>query len=344
MSSRASTPPMNDDDDDLRGMLDAMAQSSPIAPDRDSAPKCTHGTMVGDDDGETSDNNQGSGTAPPLALANQNIVAAARNYGQRKRLRGEQLTELDVFLNDPALLRDAKLLANVFAVGNQVNQIVSSQPAFEVSSDLETNIAKYAPAVLLSSKINLYKGDGPTDILLAILKKYRFDIPPGLEHNQADWAKVISAVQDALTQKRSKIKKAINCSLKLHKGDTLYAPDSQHQNIYELTQALVKGAQCSVNVVLCARVALMRSVYLKHPGPKFWDKIDERLDKIRKEAKCDAKKITKAFRHILTVDQNTHGTTDYVLDEKAVDEFQQTVDDVIDVGVVDAATTAHGDA
>lgn len=99
MSSRASTPPMNDDDDDLRGMLDAMAQSSPIAPDRDSAPKRTHGTMVGDDDGETSDNNQGSGTAPPLALANQNIVAAARNYGQRKRLRGEQLTELDVFLN-----------------------------------------------------------------------------------------------------------------------------------------------------------------------------------------------------------------------------------------------------
>ncbi|KAJ7241974.1 hypothetical protein C8J57DRAFT_1558087 [Mycena rebaudengoi] len=166
-------------------------------------------------------------------------------------------------------------------------------------SDLETNIAKYVPAVLLSSKINVYKGDGPTDILLAILKKYRFDILPGLEHNQVDWAKVISAVQDALTQ-----------NLKLHKGDTVYAPDSQHQNIFELTQALVKGSQCSVNVVLCARVALMRSVYLKHPGPKFWDKLDERLDKIRKEAKSDAKKITKAFRHILTVAQNTHGTTD----------------------------------
>ncbi|KAJ7215658.1 hypothetical protein C8J57DRAFT_1255492 [Mycena rebaudengoi] len=75
------------------------------------------------------------------------------------------------------------------------------------------------------------------------LKKYRFDIPPGLEHNQTDWAKVISAVQDALTQKRLKIKKA-------------------------------------------------RSVYLKHPGPKFWDKLDERLAKIRKEAKSDAK-ITK---------------------------------------------------
>ncbi|KAJ7223646.1 hypothetical protein C8J57DRAFT_1591723 [Mycena rebaudengoi] len=298
MSSRASTPPMNDDDDDLRGMLDAMAQSSPIAPDRNNAPKRNHGAMAGDDDGETSDTNQGSGSAPPLALANQNIVAAARSYAQRKRLRGEQLTELDVFLNDLVLLRDAKLLANVFA------------PAYEVSSDLE---------------INVYKGDSPTDILLAILKKYRFDIPPGLEHNQADWAKVISAVQDALTPKRSKIKKAIQCSLKLHTGDTVYAPDSQHQNIFELTQAL-------------------RSVYLKHLGPKFWDKLNERLDKIRKEAKSDAKKITKAFRHILTVDQNTHGTTDYMLDEKAVDEFQQTVDNLIDVALVDAATTADGDA
>ncbi|KAJ7206207.1 hypothetical protein C8J57DRAFT_1541396 [Mycena rebaudengoi] len=190
MSSRASTPPMNDDDDDLRGMLDAMAQSSPIAADRNS-----------------------SGSAPPLALANQNIVAAARNYAQRKRLRGEQLTELDVFLNDPVLLRDAKLLANVFAVViRSIRLFRLSQPT---SNDIhtQTNIAKYAPAVLLSSKINVYKGDSPTDILLAILKKYRFDIPPGLEHNQADWAKVISAVQDALTQKRSKIVSAVSPEL-----------------------------------------------------------------------------------------------------------------------------------
>jgi hypothetical protein len=97
MSSRASTPPINDDDDDLRGILDAMDQNSPIRP----TPKRTHGTMAGDDDGSTSDNDQ-SPPAPSqfqVTPANQNITAAARNYGQRKRLRGEQITEPEVFLN-----------------------------------------------------------------------------------------------------------------------------------------------------------------------------------------------------------------------------------------------------
>lgn len=154
----------------------------------------------------------------------------------------------------------------------------------------QTNIHKYAPAVLLSSKINVYKGDGTTNILLvrspiqmpqtiyllrafqAILKNNRFDIPPGLENVPADWAKVTAVVQDALTQKRAKIKKAVShsslicfnsiisfqirSSLK-PKKDGGYAPDAEHLNIYELTVIVVKGTQCTVNVVLCSRVALM---------------------------------------------------------------------------------------
>jgi hypothetical protein len=47
----------------------------------------------------------------------------------------------------------------------------------------------------------------------AILKKYRFDIPPGLENNKADWDKIVAAVQDALTQRRSTIKKAVSDGL-----------------------------------------------------------------------------------------------------------------------------------
>ncbi|KAJ7288600.1 hypothetical protein C8J57DRAFT_1280818, partial [Mycena rebaudengoi] len=277
---------------------------------------------------------------PQVVPVNQNIAVAARNFGQRKRLRPEQITELEVFVNDSNLLREAKLMANVLAVGNQLKEIVAAQPTFKISDALETNIQKYAPAVLLSSKIKEYKGEGPTNNLLAILKKYRFDIPPGLENNKADWDKIVAAVQDALTQRRSTIKKAILCSLKTHKTDTKYAPNAQHQNIFELAQAVVKGTECTINVILCARVALMRSVFLKHPGPKFWDKIDERLDKIRKEAKGDANKITKAFRHVLTIDQDTHGIKDYKLDERAVDDFQQTVDDVLDVHAANAATSA----
>ncbi|KAJ7874360.1 hypothetical protein B0H14DRAFT_2569313 [Mycena olivaceomarginata] len=133
MSSRASTPVS--DDDDFRSTMNAMAQSSPAAP----APtqKRNHGTMAGDNDDSNSDNEQ----------------------------RAQQATELELFVNlirnkEPAPLREVKLLANLFAFGNELGKLVASKPGFEVSSDLNTNIVKYAPAVLLSSKITIYKAMG----------------------------------------------------------------------------------------------------------------------------------------------------------------------------------------
>ncbi|KAJ7698600.1 hypothetical protein B0H17DRAFT_1196707 [Mycena rosella] len=270
--------------------------------------------MASDDN--TSDNNNGevSGTIAPLVLPNQNIVAAARHYADKKRLRGEQLTEIDVFLKDPPSLRETKMMANLLALGNQVEKIVTSKAGYEVSADLETNIYKYAPAVLLSSKVTVYKG---------------------LENVPAAWAKITAVAQEALTQKRSNIKKAIRASV--------HGDDPEHQNIFDLAKVIVKGTQCTVNVVLCAHITLMRAVYLKVPGPKFWDKLDVRLAKIRKESGGDAGKITRAFRHILTIDQDKHSAKDYDLDEKTVDNFQQKVDNLIDVGAVDAATSAQAD-
>jgi hypothetical protein len=43
----------------------------------------------------------------------------------------------------------------------------------------------------------------------------------------------------------------------------------------------------------------------------------------------------------LTEDQDKHGAKNYVLDENAVDGFQQQVDELIDVSSVDAATSAQ---
>jgi hypothetical protein len=55
----------------------------------------------------------------------------------------------------------------------------------------------------------------------------------------------------------------IDASLKVNKNDKFFAPDADHQNIFQLTTAIVKKTQCSVNIVLCARVALMvRSSFL----------------------------------------------------------------------------------
>lgn len=97
MSSRSSTATLHDDDDDLRAMLDAMAQSSPIQPGPATASKRRHGAVSGDDANDGTSDNENPGILP--VVTNQNMAVAARTYGQRKRLRAEQLTELDVFLN-----------------------------------------------------------------------------------------------------------------------------------------------------------------------------------------------------------------------------------------------------
>ncbi|KAJ7887447.1 hypothetical protein B0H13DRAFT_2342340 [Mycena leptocephala] len=349
MSTRPSTP--FDSDDDMRN---AMTQETPTAPRPGAGSKRNHAAMAGDDD-TGSDKEQGAGSALrlDLALPNQNVVAAAKHYAEKKRLRAHQLTGLDAFLKEPASLREAKLLTNIFAFGNQLEQIVESKPGFELSSDLETNIQKYAPAILLSDKISTYKGEGPTTCLLEVIKRLRFDIPVGLESIPADWGKVVSFSEYSLTQRRSKIKKAIRSSLKPHEDKitkkVTYANDSEHHNIFELTTAIVKGTQSVVNVTLCARVALMRKAYLKNPGSNFWDKLDSKLENIRNDADGDAKKLVRAFRHVLEQDQAKHGKKNYKDSdiEGKVDPFQQKVDDIIDIEAMDAATSAQdqsGDA
>ncbi|KAJ6631921.1 hypothetical protein B0H10DRAFT_2182937 [Mycena sp. CBHHK59/15] len=217
-------------------------------------------------------------TAQTVSTPNQNIAVAATRYAERKRLKTDQTAAVDVFLQDPTSLREVKLLVHLMVVENQIEKIITATAPYQVTADLDKNIENHAATVLLSSKIRTYKGSTPTNILLEILKKHRFDIPAGIEHNPADFSKVIVAVQDALTQKRSKFEKLIIYSLKPHDTRSVEnAAAADQLNIFQLAQAFVDGTRCSVNVPLCARVAMMRKVYLKEPGQKFWDKVDTNL-------------------------------------------------------------------
>jgi len=42
-----------------------------------------------------------------------------------------------------------------------------------------------------------------------ILKKHRFDMPPGIENNRADWKKIVTAVQESFTARRATWKKTV---------------------------------------------------------------------------------------------------------------------------------------
>ncbi|KAJ7723606.1 hypothetical protein B0H14DRAFT_2285486, partial [Mycena olivaceomarginata] len=184
-------------------------------------------------------------------------------------------------VQDPPAVQGAKVILGLYALHNRLDAFGMGKPPFAVSDDTETNIYFYAAAILLSTKLSVYKGSVAKNILLAcfpLLFVNRFDLPPNIECNPADYAKLVTVVQGALTQLRSKIKKALAASFKVNKAP---APSArEHHNIFDVTMHLVQGTKCAVTPELCARVALMRQVYIEDPTTKFWDSLDADLHKI----------------------------------------------------------------
>lgn len=43
-----------------------------------------------------------------------------------------------------------------------------------------------------------------------ILRRFRFDLPAGIEHDYANWEKVTTAVSYSLTQTRARLKKLVS--------------------------------------------------------------------------------------------------------------------------------------
>jgi hypothetical protein len=86
----SSPSPSRNGSDDLDDVFQAMQEDSPARPPR----KRAH-TMV-----DSGDDNDGEDTAPiPSGTANPNVAAAVMRFVDRKHLRGEQKTDVQVFLN-----------------------------------------------------------------------------------------------------------------------------------------------------------------------------------------------------------------------------------------------------
>jgi hypothetical protein len=262
----------SDSDDDLAQAMNAASSPacSPLPPRSSS----TLGKRLRDDlesDGEDVPAHPLATATPgqPRTSINPNIVMVARKYAAKKKLRGDQLSETETFLNvqcpsvsrftefqfiaflqDPPSAREAKIFINLLALNNNLHNVIkSSTPPFAITVNLEVrnlhifhlcivimlfqkNIKKYTGAVLASTKVSGYKGPAPLRHVLVrfrlssfksltfdftfkrqdILKKYRWDMPPDVERNAADWGKIVSKVQYELTQVRSHWKKVVSLS------------------------------------------------------------------------------------------------------------------------------------
>ncbi|KAJ7828571.1 hypothetical protein B0H14DRAFT_3466253 [Mycena olivaceomarginata] len=185
-SSPPSTPTRSEDP--LSNVFSAMVQESLVAPSPTTSQKRTR------DDIDPGSDKEGNSSIPAFTVPNPNTVQAVQRFAERKRLHAEEITELNVFIKDPAPVHDAKLLVHLLHVSNQLDGIVTAVLLYAVSLDLE--------------QISLYKGTVPTNTLLAIVKARRFDLPPGIETNTTDFRKVIAVGQEAFTQLHAKFKKS----------------------------------------------------------------------------------------------------------------------------------------
>ncbi|KJA14234.1 hypothetical protein HYPSUDRAFT_208899 [Hypholoma sublateritium FD-334 SS-4] len=224
-----------------------------------------------------------------------NLTAATLRYATKKKLRPEQRDEVEAFFSDTVLGRQAKLFIGMMSLENKVDAFRSATPPYQLSEELKVNITNYGMAVMLS--INIM----------------------GIEHDYANWEKISAYVSFSLTQNRSKVKKAIKASIV---SDT---------NIFALAQSIVSSTPCRPTVQLCARVALMRSVFVECRGSeKYWNLIDSRLEFIRSKSDGSAVKIARGFTDILKNDRALYGAgEDYVIGDVIADEWQQRVDNVI---------------
>ncbi|KAH7905229.1 hypothetical protein BJ138DRAFT_1118660 [Hygrophoropsis aurantiaca] len=263
-------------------------------------------------------------SAGSSAMGTRDLLAYTKRYATKQKLKPEQIAEAEAF--DPPNECQIKLFITLQAIENRLEKIVTTAPPFTISAELKANIDTYAVAVLNSSKISSYKGEVATEHILTLLKKNRFDLPPGIECNAAQWEKVVVYTGESLTQTRSRLKKLLVASLK----DKSPAESS---NLFEVAQDFVAGTRSQVTIGLCARIALMRAVYLKTPGALFWDAVDARMEFICNASAGDPAKVARAFKKYLNEDRKTYSAQcefDIGDGDSGVDAVQQEVDDTIE--------------
>ncbi|KAJ7475086.1 hypothetical protein B0H11DRAFT_2428505 [Mycena galericulata] len=355
-SSSSRSSPFDDDEDDYSNL---MSTATPIS---SPARKRT-----ADDAGlDESDPEPPAAISSALSLRpNGNHLQAVSAFATRKRLRPEQVAEVEGFLRDPVPVQLAKLFITLKANENTLAKFQAAQPKFEINSVLKTNITRAVNATLCSSQITQYKGELAKNDVQTLLTRHRWgNFVVGTEHDKSAMDVVQKFIGEVFTQSRSVIKKEILKSVEVPKptGEARkkFTPAlrdaTTHTTIYQLTKIIAlklsggKTVSIPITPAFCARVALMRKWHVKmfNKGTSnkddYWEQVDKDLKKIRTQARNDtedmdeiAKCVARAFSSILENDRKHHGSNaaEEIPDatstaDEAVISYQADVDETIE--------------
>ncbi|KAF7352113.1 hypothetical protein MVEN_01174300 [Mycena venus] len=354
--SRSSSPHINDNDDDYDLLMSNVTPSSSPTRKRTA------------DDAQLNENDLEEPLPSALVLRpNGNHLRAITSFATRKRLRPEQVTEVEAFVNDPPSVQLAKIFVSLKANENMLAKFQAAKPHFEINAALKTNLTRAVNAMLCSSKITQYKGEIAKNDVQTLLLRHRWgNFVVGTEHDKFSMDTVQKFIGDVFTQSRSVIKKEIVKSVEVStrassskKKDTpTLRPDATHTTIYQLTKTIAhklcggKSTSIPITPALCSRVALMRKWHVKKvegtvkdtDTTDYWELVDKDLQKIRTTARNGttdadeiAKRVARAFSSILDKDRTRHGSnsTEQIPDAAtATDEagmaYQADIDEVIE--------------
>ncbi|KZT08874.1 uncharacterized protein LAESUDRAFT_712495 [Laetiporus sulphureus 93-53] len=191
------------------------------------------------------------------------------------------------------MIKIAGRMDDLFTAGAEV---------WDILSHVLMNIDKYIIRLLLSSRVSAYNGTPILKLLLKIIERKRWGLKPSCIHDEnGKWNKIITYAPDCLTQRKAEVKKLLDVSIE---DDTSVNADSEKtykgKNIIELCNALHQigkklistGTDVVVTPEMCARIALLRLVFLENPTGKYWSAVDQTLANIRKKAGGKLNKVS----------------------------------------------------
>ncbi|KAG7095163.1 hypothetical protein E1B28_005942 [Marasmius oreades] len=274
--------------------------------------------------------------------ANRNVIQAAKQFAANKKLRREQIVEVEAFLNDTALGREARSYIIQLDLKNQIEKIVTQQAAWVPSESLQKNINHDVGTACLSPNLSAYMGSA-TSLIIERLISIGLDIPNTIHQNAAAYSALKDVISNAFTQRRSTMKKAIRSSIMRCNGDDskVWAEmvPSECQTVIELAHALIKGTSCMVMPELCGRVAILRHCYAIKKGKSYWENVDGTLEKLRNIAKHDKEAINDLVKQMLQQDREKYGINNYEIDNMVQpSDMQHEIDELIGARNISAAT------
>ncbi|PPQ71992.1 hypothetical protein CVT24_008262 [Panaeolus cyanescens] len=346
-SSRPTSPTPGDADSDTE--MQRLMRSSPDIPDSEDNMDIhdeTEGAsnLTGDIRSATTLDTMPAGRNLPSNL--RAALVKARRQAERLKLHPYQIESVEAFVQSSSFDREVQMFTQLLAAGNKLESLATAAPAFSVSTALMDNIKSYVCAILLSSRLSAYKGTTARnhvfvgyanyirtiwtyeDMSKAIIARERTHVPPNFDKDVNTKKTIMLAIQNELTQARSRIKKEIRASLAANSANDL----TESLHILDLATDVVSNTQLIVTVPLCARLALLRSCYRKYPKENYWDKVDVKLAALRQAAKDDAKKLKRAMERLLDEDRALYGDKDkYKLpdDSETSRSWQHNVENII---------------